>query len=95
MSEAIIMADTTKRFSELDANQTIRRAYNDVDASVTSADFLVGLVGRRKAYVISTTNVANDTVTITYSESGTTLYVIRKIYTSGARTDLLSEERTA
>lgn len=88
------MADTTKRFSELDANQTIRRAYNDVDASVTSADFLVGKVGRKKTYVISTTTVANDTVTITYAEGSSTLYVIRNIYTSGARTDLLSQERT-
>lgn len=88
------MSDTTKLFSDLDANQTIRRAYNDVDASVTSADFLVGKLGRKKTYAISTTNVANDTVTITYSEGSSTLYVIKNIYTSGARTDLLSQERT-
>ncbi len=87
------MAKTSKLFAELDANQTIRQAFNEVDASVTSAEFLVGKVGRKKTYVISTTSVANDTVTITYSEGATTLYVIKKIYTSGARTDLISEER--
>jgi hypothetical protein len=89
------MSKTRKQISERDMGQATRLSFNDVDASVTSSDFLVGVVGRRKDYAIITTNVANDTVRITYSENGTNLYVIDQVYTSGARTQLLFERRVS
>lgn len=89
------MSQTTKRLSERDAAQTQQLSFNDVDASTTTSGFLVGKVGRKITPVISTTNVANDTVSYTYSESGTNLYTITCIYSDGTRTTLLSSERTA
>lgn len=79
--------------SDLDMNQVIRSAFNEVDCSLTSAGFLTGLVGRKVAQVISTTSVTNDTATFTFSENGTTLYVFKLIFTDGTQATLLSAER--
>jgi len=87
------MANTTKNFSERDANQTLQHSYNDIDGSLTTAGFLTGKVGRRVTPTISTTSIANDTITYTYSESGSTLYAIKSVYTDGTRTDLVFAER--
>ena len=89
------MSQTVKRISDRDPAQTSRLTFNDVDASFSSSGYLEAVVGRRKDYAIVTTSVANDTIRVTYSENGTTLYVIDQVYTSGARTLLLFEERTA
>lgn len=87
------MSDTTKPPSDLDYSQNIQRSYNDVNGTLGVDGFLTGLVGRKVTLAISTTNVANDTETYTFSESGTTLYVIKIIYTTGSRDTMLSAER--
>lgn len=91
------MAQTQKLMSDRDSSQTAKFAYNDVNASLTSDGFLVGLVGRKITQVISTTTVANDTATFSfYENSGADLlYQYTIIYTDGAQTTMLSAERTA
>jgi hypothetical protein len=86
---------TLKPASDLDATQTEQRSYNDVNSTFGVDGFLTGLVGRKVTLAISTTNVANDTETYTFSENGVQLYVYTVIYTDGTRTTLLSAERTA
>jgi len=89
------MADTTKQKSQLDGNQTLQKAFNDVDASMTVNGFVVGKVGHKVTLSITTTSLANDTEVYTFTDSGTQLYIITIIYTDGARDTLLSVERTA
>lgn len=89
------MAATDKRLSPKDQEQAIRNAYNDVNSTVGVDGFLTGLVGRRVDQAISTTNVANDTATLSFSENGTGLYTIRVVYTDGTRSELLHAERIA
>ncbi len=86
---------TLKPFSDRDYPQTLKLSYNDVDASLSTAGFLVGKVGRKIVPTTSTTTVANDTVTYAYSENTIALYSIKCIYTDGTRTDLISAERIA
>lgn len=87
------MSNTVKRKSDLDGNQTLQKAFNDVDATITTNGFLVGKVGRKIDLAISTTTVTNDTETYTFSEDGTDLYQLRIVYTNGTRDLLLSAER--
>ena len=87
------MANTTKPFSERDANQTLVAAFNDVDHSITTAGFLTGRVGHKVTMAISTTSAANDTQTYTFLDNGTTLYAIKLIYTSSTYETLVSAER--
>lgn len=89
------MSNTSKTFSERDANQTLQAAFNDVDASLTSAGFLVGKVGRKVIMSISTTTVASDTQTYAFSENGTALYSLKLIFTDNTYATLISAERTA
>ena len=90
------MAITTlKPASDLDATQTEQRSYNDVNSTFGVDGFLTGIVGRKVALAISTTNVTNDTETYTFSENGVQLYVYTVIYTDGTRSTLLTAERTA
>jgi len=87
------MVISAKRPSAQDANQTLQGSYNDVDLSITTNGFLVGKVGRKIAAAVSTTNIANDTETYTFSEDGITLYVYKVIYTDGTRATILTAER--
>jgi hypothetical protein len=87
------MSNTTKKFSERDSGQTLQASFNDVDSSLTTNGFLAGKIGRKVAIVISTTSTANDTTTITFSESGSDLYAYKCIYTDGTRSTLISAER--
>jgi hypothetical protein len=84
------MADTSKQLAEKDANQTLRSAYNKVDASLTTNTFLVGMVGRKVEIAI-----ADEVETYTFSENGSTLYVLTLTYTDATRETLVSAERTA
>jgi len=79
------MPNTTKPASDLDSGQTLQNSFNDVNSTISTDGFLVGKVGRRFDLAISTTNVSNDTETYSFSESGTTLYVIQIVYTDGSR----------
>ena len=88
------MSNTQKTMSERDANQTLQLSFNDVDASLTSAGFLVGKVGRKVVLSFSTTSVANDTQTYAFSENGTALYSLKLIFTDSTYATMISAERT-
>jgi hypothetical protein len=86
------MADTTKKFSYRDADQTLQASFNDVDSTLTVNGYLVSKVGRR--IDLSTTNVADDTETYVFSEtqpdnSLSELYTLQIVYTDGTRQTLL------
>lgn len=87
------MSQTDKRLSERDPGQTLQHSYNEIDASITMAGFLTGKVGRKVEQTISSTTVPNDTLTFTFSESGTNLYSIQVIYTDSTYSTMLSAER--
>ena len=87
------MSDTTKKLSNLDYQQTLRGSFNDVDNSLTTGSYLTGLVGRKITQSISTTNVANDTLTFAYTEGATLLYQIQVIYTDATYATMISAER--
>lgn len=87
------MANTSKQMSKLDSEQTLKGAFNEVDKSFTTNGFLVGKVGHKVELAISTTSIVNDTETYTFIDSGTQLYQIQVIYTSGSRETMLSAER--
>lgn len=89
------MARTTKPHSNLDGMQTLQGAYNDVDNTLSVNGFLVGKVGHKVELAISTTTVSDDTETYTFSDSGTTLYTLKIVYTDGGRETMISAERTA
>lgn len=87
------MSETSKSLGQYDMPVSIRAVYNNVDASLTTAGFLTGLIGRKVTQAISTTSTSNDTLTFTYSESGTTLYAIKVIYTDSTYATFISAER--
>lgn len=87
------MSITQKAPSDLDFSQTLQGSFNDVDSTLGVNGYLVGKVGRKIVMAISTTSVANDTETYTFSENGTNLYALKIIYTSGTRDVMISAER--
>lgn len=82
-----------KTMSKLDGNQVLDYSFNTSNNTVSVDSFLAGQVGAKIAMAISTTSIANDTETYTYSYSGTTIMVLKVIYTDGTRETLLSVER--
>lgn len=89
------MSNTRKPLSKQDYENIMRQTFNEGDASLTTNGFLVGAIGRKVEIAITTTTIANDTQTVTYSENGNTLYSLKIIYTDGTRTLMLSAERIA
>jgi hypothetical protein len=89
------MSNLNKPMTTLNEGNTLRAAYNDVDASITVNGFLVGAVGNKVLQTIATTNVANDSLIYDFTNSGTLLYTIKVVFTDGTRTTFLSAERTA
>jgi hypothetical protein len=87
------MAQTDKRMTDRDADQATRKAFNDETATLGVDGFLAGKVGHKIELAISTTTIANDTETYTYSDDGVTVMVLKIVYTDGARTTMLSAER--
>jgi hypothetical protein len=87
------MSQTQKSFTERDANQTLQLSFNDVDASITTAGFLTGKIGRKVTQDISTTSSTDDTLTFTFLENGSTLYAIKVIYTDNTYATFVSAER--
>lgn len=75
--------------SQQDPGETQQYAFNDVDDTVGVNGYLVGLVGRRIDLAISTTTIANDTETYSFSENGTALYALKIVYTDGTRSQML------
>lgn len=89
------MAETKKKFSERDANQTLQHSYNGVDGSLTINGFLVGKVGRKVNLSVTTTTITDDTEEFSFSEDGILLYTLKIVYVDGARQQMISAERTA
>lgn len=90
------MPNTTKTNSERDFQQTLRFAFNDVDSTIAVApEWVTAAVGRKITFTISTTSVANDTITRAYMEGSTVLYQVKYIYTDGTRAVVSSIERIA
>jgi hypothetical protein len=87
--------NTLKGKSDYDNLQTLGQAFNDVDSTITTNGFLVGLVGRKVTVTISTTTSSNDTQSFSFSENGTPLYTLTLIFTDSTYSQLLSAERTA
>lgn len=84
---------TRKEIGRIDGDQVLRKAYNVEDSTISVNGFVVGKVGHKVTVSIQTTTIANDTERYTFSDSGTTLYVIDVVYTDGGRTTFLSAER--
>lgn len=88
------MSQTSKPFSEYDQAQIFKKAYND-SGTISVDGFLTGAIGRKVVQAASTTTNPNDTITYTFSESGTTLFVIKVIYTDNTYETMISAERIA
>jgi hypothetical protein len=86
---------TIKQPNGLDSAQTLKESYNQVNATLSVDGFLTAVVGRRVDLAISSTNVANDTETYSFSELSVPLYTYQVTYTDGTRTTLLFAERIA
>lgn len=84
------MSNTSKPLSAFDGQQTLKMSYNDKDASLAVSGFLAGAVGRKVDL-----EIVDEVETYTFTENGTTLYVIVLTYTDADRTTLESAERTA
>ena len=89
------MSNTLKGKSEFDNLQTLGQSFNDVDSTITTNGFLVGMVGRKITFATTTTTVANDTLSVAFSENGTALYTYKLIYTDSTQATIISAERTA
>lgn len=86
---------TTKSASQASAENVLRSAHNEVDASITTNGFLVGKVGHKVTTTLSTTTIVNDTVTFTFLDGATQLYQIKVVYPATQTVDFLSAERTS
>ena len=84
---------TTKPTSQASAENVLRSAHNQVDASITTNGFLVGKVGHKVTAALSTTTVANDTVTFTFFDGSTQLYQLKVVYSTSQTIPFLSAER--
>ena len=87
------MNSTTKTASNLSSENVLRSAHNEVDASITTNGFLVGKVGHKVTTALSTTNLADDTVTFTFFDDAVQLYQIKIIYPAAQTVDFISAER--
>lgn len=86
---------SNKPASNLSSENVLRDVHSEVDNSIITNGYLVGLVGRKIESVDSTTSVSGDTQTLTFSENGSVLYVLRIVYTDGTQTKMVSAERIA
>ena len=85
------MSKTQKPLDQLDYEQAIQSAYNGVDASLTTAGFVVGVVGRKVERVDVSTTVED----FKFYENGSLLYTVRVTYTDSSKETLVSAERVA
>ncbi len=84
---------SNKRASDLSHENVLRDVHSQVDNSLITNGYLIGKVGRRIESATSTTTNTNDTQTLTFSEDGVTLYVLRIIYTDATQSTFISAER--
>lgn len=81
---------TTKPQSLMSADNALQGAYNQIDSTFSVNGFLVGQVGHKVTLVI-----ASNVETYTFTDNGTTLYVITITYTDATRETMTSAERTS
>lgn len=84
---------TSKQTSNASNENVLRSAHNEVDASITTNGFLVGKVGHKVTAVVSTTNLANDTITFTFFDDATQLYQLKIVYPTAQTIPFVSAER--
>ena len=89
------MADSLKKLTQKDSQQSIRAAYNDANDTLGVDGFITGLVGRKVVRTVATTNVTGDTSVFDFSENGNLLYEITVVYTDATQDTFISAERTA
>lgn len=92
------MSDTTKPYTPLDANLTLRGAYNAVDKSLQTSGFLTGQVGHKVVRIDTAApdldgNPAGDD--FSYYDGAILLYTIRILYSDINKEILVSAERVA
>lgn len=80
---------TQKLMSPKDADQATRVAFIDDNGTISVDGFLAGKVGRRVDVAVSTTTVAGDTATFSFSESGNPILALQLVYTDGTQAQLL------
>lgn len=86
---------TTKPASQSSSENVLRSAHNEVDSSLTVNGFLVGKVGHKITYAVTTTNSANDTELYSFYDDTTLLYQIALVYTDGTKAVLNYASRIA
>lgn len=85
------MGIETKPSTDRDYQQTLKKSYNDVNATLGVDGFIVGQVGNK--IIIDSSNSIFDT--FSFYESTTLLYVIQVTYTDNTKTTTSQVERTS
>lgn len=86
---------TSKPISNMSNENVLRSAHNEVDSSITTNGFLVGKVGHKFTAALSTTTIANDTVTYTFFDGAVQLYALKLVYATAQTLEVLSGERVS
>ncbi len=87
------MSNTTKRFSEFDANQTLQTSYNDVNATLGVDGFLVGKVGR--GFELEAVSSTIDNLHFYEDLGDTLLYTLQITYNNDTHDSVISAYRIA
>ncbi len=87
------MANTTKRLSELDANQTLQSSFNDVSGTLGVDGFLVGKIGR--GFEIEAVSSTIDNLHFYEDLGDTLLYTLQITYNNDTHDSVISAYRTA
>lgn len=83
------MADTTKRLSQYDQDQLIKKVYNPEEATLAVGSFVGGKVGHR----IQCIQVSGTVEQFEYYDGTTLLYTLEVEYTSSDHSVLVRVER--
>jgi len=85
------MAETSKRLSEKDYQQTLQGSYNEVDKTLSVNGFIVGKVGHK----VVRTDYSTTGDDFSFYDGATLLYTIRVNYTTSSKAILDYVERIA
>ena len=84
------MADIQKPMAKIDGQQVLKEVFNQGDHSITVAGFISSKVGAK----ITRTAVNATTDDYSYFDGATLLYTIRVVYSTSAKEEISSVERT-
>lgn len=87
------MANTNKKLSEFDANQTLQGSYNDVNATLGVDGFIVGKVGR--GFEVEAVSGTVDNFHFYEDLGATLLYTLQLTYDNSAHDNVISCYRIA